>query len=199
MWRLNGCGIRVSIWLTLPGHHNLTATSVAIPIHAAGPTPGARTAQSAYPSMLAPLTLAGKTLRNRVVHLSMTTFSNRDAKVGPTLLNYCASRARGGAAMLVTEPISMARHHHLATRADAWNDTDLDGLSRLAHAVESEDCRLIAQLLERGRARNQPGRSFDGIGIVDLVGTRKIPAVAIRIHNYCSPGGRWRRTESAVL
>jgi 2,4-dienoyl-CoA reductase-like NADH-dependent reductase (Old Yellow Enzyme family)/thioredoxin reductase len=115
--------------------------------------------------MLAPLALAGKTLRNRVVHLSMTTFSNRDAKVGPTLLNYCASRARGGAAMLVTEPISMARHHHLATRADAWNDTDLDGLSRLAHAVESEDCRLIAQLLERGRARNQPGRSFDGIGM----------------------------------
>ncbi len=148
-----------------PSHHNVTAIPVAIPILAAAPTPGAGTPEPAYPSMLAPLTLAGKRLRNRIVHLSMTTFSNRDAKVGPTLLNYCASRARGGAAMLVTEPISMARHHHLATRADAWNDTDLDGLSRLAHAVESEDCRLIGQLLERGRARNQPGRSFDGIGM----------------------------------
>ncbi len=67
--------------------------------------------------------------------------------------------------MLVTEPISMARHQHLATRADAWNDRDLDGLKRLAESVESEDCRLIAQLLERGRARNQPGRSYDGFGM----------------------------------
>lgn len=143
----------------------MTALSVVTPIQAVGPSPAAGAPQPAYSSMLSPLTLAGKRLRNRVVHLSMTTYSNRDAKVGPMLLNYCVSRARGGAAMLVTEPISMARHHHLATRADAWNDNDLDGLSRLAHAVESEDCRLIAQLLERGRARNQPGRSFDGIGM----------------------------------
>ena len=119
---------------------------------------------TAYPAMLAPLTLAGKQLRNRIVHPSMTTLSNRDARVGDMLVNYCASRARGGAAMLVTEPLSMARHQHLATRADAWNDRDLDGLKRLAESVESHDCRLVAQLLERGRARNQPGRTFDGFG-----------------------------------
>ena len=119
---------------------------------------------SAYPAMLSPITLAGKPLRNRIVHLSMTTFSNRDAKVGDTLLHYCENRARGGAAMLVTEPLSMARHQHLGTRADAWNDSDAAGLSRLAEAVESHDCRLIGQLLERGRARNQPGRTFDGFG-----------------------------------
>ena len=118
-----------------------------------------------YPALLAPLTLAGRPLRNRLVHLSMTTLSNRDARVGEFLLNYCASRARGGAAMLITEPISMAQHQHLATRADAWNDRDLVGLSRLAEAVESEGCRLVAQLLERGRARNQPGRSHDGFGM----------------------------------
>lgn len=122
-------------------------------------------ALKAYPAMLAPLSMAGKRLRNRIVHPSMTTLSNRDAKVGPLLLQYCESRAKGGAAMLVTEPISMARHQHLATRADAWNDSDLDGLQRLAAAVESHECRLIAQLLERGRARNQPGRSYDGFGM----------------------------------
>lgn len=149
----------------ISGHHIVTATSIVTPIRSVGAVTAPVASHSVYSSMLSPLILAGKRLRNRVVHLSMTTFSNRDAKVGPTLLNYCASRARGGAAMLVTEPISMARHQHLGTRADAWNDSDLDGLSRLAHAVESEDCRLIAQLLERGRARNQPGRSFDGIGM----------------------------------
>lgn len=149
-------------------HHIVTVTPSEIGIRAAEPVNITSRGQSAYPSMLQPLALAGKRLRNRIVHLSMTTFSNRDAKVGTTLLNYCASRARGGAAMLVTEPISMARHQHLGTRADAWNDSDLDGLRRLAEAVESEDCRLIAQLLERGRARNQPGRSFDGFGMSAL-------------------------------
>lgn len=130
----------------------------------ARPPYGSRSEPAPYPAMLSPLTLAGKRLRNRIVHLSMTTFSNRDSKVGDTLLHYCENRARGGAAMMVTEPISMARHQHLGTRADAWNDSDAAGLSRLAEAVESHDCRLIAQLLERGRARNQPGRTFDGFG-----------------------------------
>jgi 2,4-dienoyl-CoA reductase-like NADH-dependent reductase (Old Yellow Enzyme family) len=117
-----------------------------------------------YPALMAPFELAGRRLRNRLVHPSMTTLMAEQARVTSPMVQYFENRARGGAAMLVTEPLSMARHHHLASRADAWNDTDLDGLKRLAAAVESHDCRILGQLLERGRARNQPGRSYDGIG-----------------------------------
>ncbi len=121
-----------------------------------------------YPALQAPFTLAGKRLRNRLVHLSMSTQMARDARVSDRMIQYFANRARGGAAMVVTEPLSMAPHHLLASRADAWNDRDLDGLKRLADAVESQDSRIVAQLLERGRARNQPGRTYDGIGMSAL-------------------------------
>ena len=117
-----------------------------------------------YPALMAPFELARRRLRNRLVHPSMTTLMAEHARVSAPMLQYFANRARGGAAMLVTEPLSMARHHHLANRVDAWNDTDLEGLKRLAAAVEEQDCRILGQLLERGRARNQPGRSYDGIG-----------------------------------
>lgn len=119
---------------------------------------------AAYPSLLAPFTLAGNTLRNRVVHASISTMMPENARVTARMVRYFANRARGGAAMIVTEPLSMARHHDIATRVRAWNDDDIGGLSRLAEAVESADCRIVAQLLERGRARNLSGRSNDGIG-----------------------------------
>ena len=122
----------------------------------------------AYPRLLAPLTLAGKRLRNRVVHPSMTTLMAAQGRVTRPLIDYFANRAKGGAALVVTEPLSMARHQHLGARPDAFNDNDLDGLRRLADAVESHDCRIVAQLLERGRARNQPGRTYDGFGISAL-------------------------------
>jgi 2,4-dienoyl-CoA reductase-like NADH-dependent reductase (Old Yellow Enzyme family) len=55
--------------------------------------------------------------------------------------------------MIVTEPISMARHQNVSYRARAWNDDNLDGLKRWAEAVESEDCRLLGQIQDPGRGR----------------------------------------------
>src|SRR6187549_1129887 len=104
-----------------------------------------------YPSLLAPLMLAGRRLRNRVVHASMSTHLAEAARVTERLIAYHASRARGGAALIVSEPVSMARHQDLPTRVRAFNDDDLTGLSRWAEAVESRDCRLLAQLFDRGR------------------------------------------------
>lgn len=112
---------------------------------------------------MAPFAMAGKRLRNRLVHASMSTQLAENARVSERLVRYHANRARGGAAMIVTEPLAMARRFDLASRVRAWNDDDLDGLSRWAEAVESQDCRLLAQIVERGRGRNIPGRSFDAI------------------------------------
>ena len=130
------------------------------------PPPSANPFASAspYPSLLAPLTLAGRRLRNRLVHPSISTFMPAQGRVTPRMIQYFANRARGGAALIVCEPFSLARHQDVPNRVVAWNDSDLDGLKRLADAVESEDCRLVAQLLERGRGRNLPGRTPDAIG-----------------------------------
>ncbi|MBI2290867.1 MAG: oxidoreductase, partial [Betaproteobacteria bacterium] len=117
-----------------------------------------------YPSLFAPFTLAGMRLRNRVVHASMNTHMAENTRVTERLIQYHANRARGGAALIVTEPISMARHQNVSYRARAWNDDNLDGLKRWADAVESEDCRLLAQIQDPGRGRHNTGIQAEAIG-----------------------------------
>jgi 2,4-dienoyl-CoA reductase-like NADH-dependent reductase (Old Yellow Enzyme family) len=120
--------------------------------------------RAAYPSLLSPYSLAGKRLRNRLMHASMSTQMAENAGASDRLIGYYANRARGGAAIIVTEPLSMARHQDLPNRVRAFNDERLDGLQRWAEAVESQDCRIVGQILERGRGRNVPGRNPDAIG-----------------------------------
>ena len=124
-------------------------------------SPGGIPDAAAYPAMMAPFSLAGRLLRNRIVHASISTQFAAAARVTDRLVNYHASRARGGAAMIVAEPLGMWRGFDVPSRVRAWNDDSLDGLSRWADAVESQDCRLLAQIVDRGRGRNIPGRVTD--------------------------------------
>ncbi len=117
-----------------------------------------------YPSLFAPFTLARKRLRNRVVHASMTTLMGENRRVTPRLIQYHANRARGGAAMIVTEPLSMAPHQNIPYKVRVWNDDNLDGLARWADAVESQDCRLLGQIQDPGRGRHAPGRNAEAVG-----------------------------------
>ena len=121
-----------------------------------------------YPSLLAPLTLAGHRLKNRVVHASMTTRFGVDRHVTDKLIQYHANRARGGAAILVTEPLSMARHQNIDYKVRAYNDDDLDGLKRWAAAVREHDSHLLGQIQDSGRGRHAAGRNPDAIGASPL-------------------------------
>jgi hypothetical protein len=121
-----------------------------------------------YASLMSPYTLAGKRLRNRLVHASMSTRLAQAAGVTDRLVRYYANRARGGAALVVTEPLSMARHQDLGSRVRAFNDDQAAGLERWAKAVETQGCRLLGQIFERGRGRNLPGRNPDAIGASPL-------------------------------
>ena len=116
---------------------------------------------SAYPALTSPFSLAGHTLRNRVVHASISTHFAEGARVTDRLVNYYASRASGGAAMIVTEPLGMWQGFDVPGRVRAWNDVNVDGLSRWADTVEAHDCRLLGQIVDRGRGRNTPGRAID--------------------------------------
>ncbi|MEO8856999.1 MAG: FAD-dependent oxidoreductase, partial [Burkholderiaceae bacterium] len=117
----------------------------------------------AYPHLFAPLRLAGKRLRNRIVHASISLHFGADQGVPQRLLDYHTARARGGAAMIVTEPLGVAPNQG-AHRIAAWNDSMRDGLARWADAVEQHDCRLIGQVQDPGRGRHVPGRVFSAIG-----------------------------------
>ena len=117
-----------------------------------------------YLSLFTPIELAGKRLRNRIVHPSMTTVTAADGRVTDRLIQYHLNRARGGAAMLVTEPLATAPHQKIPTRVRVWNKHDEEGLTRWAAAVEAQDCRLIGQIQDAGRGRHAPGRNFEAIG-----------------------------------
>jgi 2,4-dienoyl-CoA reductase-like NADH-dependent reductase (Old Yellow Enzyme family)/thioredoxin reductase len=139
-----------------------------------------------YPALLSPYTLAGKRLKNRIVHASMTTRMGDKGRVTERQMNYYANRAIGGAAMIVTEPLSMARHQHIPFKIVAYNDDEVDGLKRWAHAVESHDCRLLGQIQDPGRGRHEAGRSAEAVGASalpdDLSGTVPRPLTVDEIH-----------------
>ncbi|MCS6946983.1 MAG: NAD(P)-binding protein [Steroidobacteraceae bacterium] len=117
-----------------------------------------------YPLLFAPFAAGRLQLRNRIVHASMTTRFAVDQRVTERLVQYYANRAAGGAALLVTEPLSVAPHQRLPHKVRAWNDDDLAGLRRWAAAVAAHDCRLIAQIQDPGRGRHEKGRNPDAIG-----------------------------------
>jgi len=110
-----------------------------------------------------PFELAGKRLRNRIVHASMTTLRAANAGTTPEQIQYYANRARGGAAMIVTEPFTLSAMQDVARKTRAWNDDNLDGLKRMAEAVESQDCRLLAQVQDPGRASHHAGRTVQAM------------------------------------
>lgn len=122
----------------------------------------------AYPDLFSPFQIAGKTLRNRVVHTAIFTRYADKGRVSDRLIQHTMVRARGGAAMIVTEPLGMCRRQDLPARVACWNDDGLDGLLRWAEAIEGADCRLVGQLQDPGRGRRIPGRNFAAFGASGL-------------------------------
>ena len=53
-----------------------------------------------YRTLFTPLTLAGKRLKNRIVHASMTTRMGAKGRVTERQLNYYTNRARGDAELI---------------------------------------------------------------------------------------------------
>lgn len=118
----------------------------------------------AYPELFKPFALAGKPLKNRIVHAAILTALAQKGRVTDKLVNYYSNRAKGGAAMIVTEPVGALTRHQSSARVCAWNDSELSGLARLADSVERHDCRILAQIQDPGRARHVGGRLKDAIG-----------------------------------
>ena len=119
---------------------------------------------SDFHTLFTPFQLAGKTLRNRVVHASMSLLATPAGRVTDRMIQYHANRAAGGAAMTITEPLAMMRHQAGIPRVQVWRKDDTQGLKRFADAVESQDCRLLGQIQDAGRGRHFPGRNPVAVG-----------------------------------
>jgi 2,4-dienoyl-CoA reductase-like NADH-dependent reductase (Old Yellow Enzyme family) len=124
--------------------------------------------ENKYPLLFSPFVSGRLRLRNRILHASMTTRRVVDQRVTPGMVQYYANRARGGAALVVSEPLNMSRLQQAAHKVRVWNDDNLEGLQRWAAAVEGEDCRLLGQVQDSGRGRHERGRNPAAIGVSSL-------------------------------
>jgi len=107
---------------------------------------------AAYERLLSPLRLGGVTARNRIVFTATLPNYAAAGKVTERTLAYYAERAKGGTGMIVTEGLPV----HPTTLPQPWvitpyDEAAMDGLKRLAEAVEGAECRLIGQLWHVGR------------------------------------------------
>lgn len=111
--------------------------------------------------LFAPYELAGMRIKSRLFFPSMVT--RMSAKAAPTqrLTDHYLARARGGAALIVSEPLSMARHQKIAHFIRVWNDDNVDALKRLTDTLGTEDTRILGSIQDSGRNRHAPGRNLD--------------------------------------
>lgn len=122
-----------------------------------------------YPLLSRPIELGGVRLKNRIAHASITTRYPIDQRVTQRLIDYHVSRARGGVAMTITEPLAILAWQAGEThKARVFDDREADGLARWAEAVESLDCRLIGQIQDSGRGMHHRGRKPYSFGASSL-------------------------------
>lgn len=121
-----------------------------------------------YPTLFSPAVIGGVPVRNRVAHASIVSRFIRDGRATDRLYNYMGSRARGGAGLLITEPVAMTSSHRNPDRLRGWDDGALDDLKRLAGVVERWDSRLLGQVQDPGRGRHASGRNDFAIGASPL-------------------------------
>ena len=119
--------------------------------------------ETPYPLLFSPQILAGHQLKNRITHASISPRFGAHQGLHPRYLHYYVNRAKGGAAMVVTDPIGIAPHHG-PERLCAFNDSMVGDLRRLADGVRAHDSVLIGQVQDTGRGRHVPGRTYQALG-----------------------------------
>ena len=112
---------------------------------------------NAYPLLFSPLQVGAWRLKNRIVHASMSLRCGAEGGMHPRYHQYYLNRARGGAALVITDPVGFLPIHG-PERVCAWNDSMADDLCRFAQAIREQDCHLLAQIQDNGRARRVSGR-----------------------------------------
>lgn len=106
---------------------------------------------TAFRHILAPVQLRHLTLRNRIVFGAHTANMARDGLPGEQHLAYYRERARGGAAMIVVEPMPVHAAAVL-TRGNFRHSSDevIPHFRRLTEAVHAEGAAILQQLYHVG-------------------------------------------------
>lgn len=105
-----------------------------------------------YARVMAPMTIGGVEIRNRIFLPAHTTNFGRDFLPTDAHVAYLQARARAGVGLIIVEPLRV--HPTSLGRAGGLSGSDpraLDGLRRIVDAVRAEGARVFVQITHAGR------------------------------------------------
>lgn len=106
---------------------------------------------NAFPLLFSPFEIRGTEFRNRIFFSGHGT-RLADGAPSEELIAYHAARARGGAALIVTEAVGVHETSYYVGRTmSARSDECIPAFRALTKAVQDHGCRLIGQLFHAGR------------------------------------------------
>ena len=121
-----------------------------------------------YPNLFSPIQIGSKSLRNRIVHASMSLRYVQDGRVNNETINYYLNRAKGGVSMAVTEPMGTTRWNIAPRRIEVFGKSNEDGLKRFSDIVGSNGCHMIGQLQDSGRGNHEGGKRPNAVSASSL-------------------------------
>ncbi len=104
------------------------------------------------PNLLSPLSFSGLQLRNRIVMPPMWSGqANPDGSVNDRIIEYHRLRAAAGCGLVIVEHAFVhPRGRHTPTQIGIHTDATIEGLARLAKAVQAEGAAVCMQLAHAG-------------------------------------------------
>ena len=108
--------------------------------------------------------MGARDLKNRIVHASTSTHYAEGGRVSDKLISYYANRARGGASLLVSEPMAMLHRQKLPTRPHVLSGINSEMLPRWAEAVGREGGLMLGQVQDNGRGFRAGYRNLEARG-----------------------------------
>lgn len=121
--------------------------------------------------LLQPYDFAGLRLKNRVVMSPMlVNLAAANGDVTDELVEYYASRARGGVGLIIVENTSVSEAYKVAERGvGIWDDSHITGLKKLVEAIKNAGSKACIQISHALRARNKKPVDLDETEIRQLV------------------------------
>ena len=109
-----------------------------------------------YPHLFAPLTIGGKTLRNRIVSTAHGEQWSGDGLLNERLIEYYERRAEGGVGLMITfGSAPVFRQAATANTVSLWDPHNEPRLREMAERVHAHGALIMAQATHRG-TRERP-------------------------------------------
>lgn len=113
-------------------------------------------------ALFQPFRLRGVTLRNRIGVSPMCQYSASDGFANDWHLVHLASRAVGGAGLVLTEATAVEARGRISPEdLGIWDDAQIDALARIAQCVQARGAVAGVQLAHAGR-KASTGRPWEG-------------------------------------